>query len=247
MITFAIMNNPYMRCCKMIHTKSLSILLSIVLCICLICCTCSPVNAESSSLWQGKLWYAFGDSITSLGYYIDTVNEELGTVSVKYDHSGFSYSQLAEVYTEMISDTIPSIITLFAGTNDFGHSGSIEEMQIGLRTILDGLYTAYPTVQIVIITPLQRNFDHESKPIETGGLGPNEQGLYLIDYVRAIRSIAETYGTPCLDLYSCGGINLINAREKTMDGDGLHPSKSYGPVIGHIIARFINQFAPYDP
>ena len=236
-----------MRCCQMIQSKPLFILISIILCVCMICCSCSLSFAEHSSLWHGKLWYAFGDSITSLGYYIDTVNEELGTVSAKYDHSGFSYPQLAEVYTEMISNVTPSIITLFGGTNDFGHSGSIKEMENGLKTILDVLYNAYPTVQIVIITPLQRNCDHELKPIETAGLGPNEQGLYLIDYVQAIRDIAEAYGTPCLDLYSCGGINLINAREKTMNGDGLHPSKSYGPVIGHIIAQFISQFAPFDP
>ena len=217
---------------------------------CFFCCYCCSGNAESvknPDVWRGKLWYAFGDSITSLGYYIDTVDAELGTVSVKYDHSGLSYSQLADVYTEMISDVTPDLITLFAGTNDFGHSGSVKAMESGLKKILDGLYTAYPTVQIVIITPLQRNSDHEARPIETGGLGPNELGKYLIDYVQAIRNIAEAYGTPCLDLYSCGGINLLNARAKTMNRDGLHPSESYGPVIGHIIAQFISQFAPYTP
>ena len=217
---------------------------ALFLCACLMFGSCS---ASAESVWQGKTWYAFGDSITSLGYYIDTVNEELGTVSVKYDHSGYSYAELANVYTEMITDTAPDLITLFAGTNDFGHSGRIKDMENGLRTILNGLYTAYPTVQIVIITPLQRNFDHESKPIETGGLGPNKLGKYLIDYVKAIRAIAEEYGTPCLDLYSCGGMNLLNAREKTMNGDGPHPSVTYGPVIGHIIAQFISGYAPYNP
>ena len=218
---------------------------ALFLCICLLFAFALPARAESP--WKGATWYAFGDSITSLGYYIDQVDEELGTVSFKYDHSGFSYAQLAGVYREMITDSAPDLITLFAGTNDFGHSGTIEDMEAGLRTILDGLYTAYPRVQIVIITPLQRNFDHESKPIETGGLGPNELGKYLIDYVKAIRAITEEYGTPCLDLYSCGGINLLNAREKTMNGDGLHPSITYGPVIGHIIAQFISGYAPYNP
>ena len=42
-------------------------------------------------------------------------------------------------------------------------------------------------------------------------------------------------------------MNLLNAREKTMNGDGLHPSITYGPVIGHIIAQFISGYAPYNP
>ena len=211
----------------------------------LLCCLLSgPVTASGEGLWQGKTWYAFGDSITSLGYYIDTVNEELGTVSVKYDHSGFAYPDLAEVYTEMITEEAPDLITIFAGTNDFGHSGKPEETETSMRMILSGLYSAYPLVQIVVITPLQRNSDHESTPIETGGLGPNELGYYLIDYVNVIRNVASEYGTPCLDLYTCGGINLINARSKTLNGDGLHPSAEYGPVIGHMIAAFVKGLAP---
>lgn len=226
------------------RTAAVQVLILLVLCMITNCAVSEP--AQPRSPWEGKTWYAFGDSITSLGYYIDTVNEELGTVSVKYDHSGYAYPDLAGVYTEMITETPPDLITIFAGTNDFGHSGWIEDMEKGLRTILDGLYTAYPTVQIVIITPLQRNSDHEATPIETGGLGPNDLSCYLIDYVETIRNIAAEYGTPCLDLYSCGGINLLNAREKTMNGDGLHPSKEYGPVIGHIIASFIKGLAPMN-
>ena len=36
------------------------------------------------------------------------------------------------------------------------------------------------------------------------------------------------------------------AREKTQGGDGLHPSAEYGPVLGHIIAQFILNYAPMN-
>ena len=198
-----------------------------------------------SSRWVNKKWFAFGDSITAMGYYIGTVDSDIGTKSTKYGHGGWSLAELKNVYTEMIgTGTTPDIITIFAGTNDFGHSGTVEAMEDGLQTILEGLYTAFPKVQIVIITPLQRNFDATDVPTETSGLGPNSLGKYLIDYVDAIKETAKNYGTPCLDMYSVGGINMINASEKT--SDGLHPNAGYGVVLGHIISSFIDDYAPYN-
>jgi len=209
-----------------------------------------PAQAEEKAAgrpWEGKTWFVFGDSITSMGYYIDPVNEELGTVSVKYDHSGYDFPQLAAVWQEMLdADFGPDLITIFAGTNDFGHGTPIDETANAVRVILKGLYTKYPSTQIIIITPLQRNSDPEIHPEETEGLGPNKQGKYLADYVEVIREAARDFGTPCLDLYACGGINIVNAREKTVGGDGLHPSAEYGPVLGHIIAQFILNYAPMN-
>lgn len=212
----------------------------------------APAAAEGpagspKSPWEGKTWFAFGDSITSLGYYIDTVNAELGTSCVKFDHSGYSYPELAQVHKEMTeADFGPDLITLFAGTNDFGHGKPVEEMENSVRVILKDLYLAFPKTQIIVITPLQRNSDPAVHPTETEGLGPNSQGRYLIDYVETIKAVAAELGTPCLDLYACGGINLLNAREKTLNGDGLHPSEEYGKVLGHIIAQFILQYAPMN-
>lgn len=201
-------------------------------------------NYNNSQVWKNKKWFAFGDSITAMGYYIDTVNNELETISTKFGHGGYSYKQLSTVYTEMIDGTTPDIITLFAGTNDFGHSGTIADMVSGMETIINGLYTAYPKVQLVIITPLQRNFDASQTPTETSGLGPNSLGLYLIDYVEKIREVAEKYSIPCLDFYSMGGINANNASVKTLDG--LHPNSSYGDIMGYMIAKFIESLKPFN-
>jgi len=193
--------------------------------------------------WNGRKWFAFGDSITYRGHYIPTANNLLGTMSTKFGHSGYSYAELATVYTEMIDGTTPDVITLFAGTNDFGHNGTISDMVSGMRTIIDGLYTAYPKVQLIIITPLQRNYSGSASG-EIAGLGPNNLGKYLIDYVNAIKEIAQEYSIPCLDLYSCGGINMNNVSVKTEDG--LHPIATYGAVLGHQIGNFILGYMPFD-
>lgn len=199
--------------------------------------------SDRQSTWKNKLWYALGDSITAMGYYIPFAEKMLDVKARAFGHSGWSYTELATIYTEMIGADTPNIITLFAGTNDFGHSGTVEAMRNGLETIINGLFAAYPFVTLFIVTPLQRNFDG-SVGGETEGLGPNQLGLYLIDYVRAIREIAEKYSIPVIDLYAYGTINMLNARlYKTIDG--LHPTRQFGENIGYIIANKIKEFYPY--
>ena len=198
--------------------------------------------AKINDYWSGSTWFAFGDSITGMGYYIPQVDEELGTISTAYGHGGASYAQLASYYTEMIGGDTPDLITLFAGTNDFGHSGTIDAMKGGMRTIIEGLYQAFPKVTLIIIAPLQRDYTG-ADPGETAGLGPNSLGLYLVDYVDAIKEIAQEYSIPCLNLYNEGGINSHNASEKT--SDGLHPNSAYGVCIGHMIANFAKNYLPF--
>ena len=193
--------------------------------------------------WKYSEWFAFGDSITHMGYYVPSACDITGLKCTRYGHSGYSYWQLKDVYTELLSGDEPQIITLFAGTNDFGQSETVEHTSEGLTAIIEGIYSAFPKVQIIIVTPLQRNFDISLNPDDQAGLGPNNIGKYLIDYVTTIKEIAEKYSIPCLDLYSCGGINELNASQKT--SDGLHPTIEYGNNIGVIIGNFINNYAPF--
>ena len=55
--------------------------------------------------------------------------------------------------------------------------------------------------------------------------GANSLGLYLEDYVEAIRDIADAYSLPIIDLYSECGFNTLNiASEYTLDG--LHANNA---------------------
>lgn len=200
---------------------------------------------EYTSPWMGKKHYAFGDSITAQGYYFNSMENVLGVQTTKFGYTGATYTDLASEYTDMIIQNVtPDIITIWAGTNDFGHSNPLSDMETGLRTILTGLSTTYPTTQLIVITPTQRNFDASQTLGETSGLGPNALGKYLIDYVEKIIEVANEFGVPVLDLYSLSGINTINALSKT--SDGLHPTQDCGNYIGYVIGKFIEGYKPYN-
>ena len=98
-------------------------------------------------------------------------------------------------FAEMDPDA--DVIVVFGGTNDFGHGdapmGVMEDRTPdtfygALHTLYAGLIGRYPEARIVILTPLHRL--EEDNP--RGTCGKPEPVGRLIDYVRAIRQVAET-------------------------------------------------------
>ena len=62
----------------------------------------------------------------------------------------------------------------------------------------------------------------------------------LIEYVRAIRQVAEYYSLPLLDLYACSGLqpNVPVIAEKYCP-DGLHPNKAGYAILTRRIKHFL--------
>lgn len=188
-----------------------------------------------------KLWFAFGDSITDMGYYIDTVCQDLDLECVNYGFSGYSYGVdeapfgcLLQACEEMLQDPrTPEIVTLFGGTNDFGHNSKAESTEENFRRILARIQERWPKAKLLVILPLQRDFHPEPGSWETAGMGPNKLGMYLEDYVKKIQTAAEESGIPVLDLYHESGITKENAGDYTLDG--LHPTPECGITLGHQI------------
>lgn len=194
-----------------------------------------------------KLWFAFGDSITDMGYYIDTVCRDLDIECAKYGFSGYSYGVdeapfgcLLDACDEMLRDVrTPQIITLFGGSNDFGHNSKLESTEENLCRILDKIKAKWPDAKLMIFLPLQRDYHPEEGSWETAGLGPNKYGLYLGNYAERIRSVAEEAGIPILDLYHEAWITKENAWTYTLDG--LHPTPAYGISLGHQISAAMKE------
>lgn len=188
-----------------------------------------------------KIWFAFGDSITDMGYYIDTVCRDLDLECGKYGFSGYSYGVdeapfgcLLQASEEMLQDArTPDIITLFGGSNDFGHNSKLESTGENLRRILKNIKEKWPSAKLLVILPLQRDYHPEEGSWETAGVGPNKYGLYLEDYVNVIRTAAKDADVPVLDLYHEAWITKENAWTYTLDG--LHPTPAYGISLGHQI------------
>lgn len=137
-------------------------------------------------------------------------------------------------FAEMDDDA--DMIFVFGGTNDFG-SG---DAPIGkptdktpytfygaLHTLYIGLINKYPASKICIITPLHRLIEE------------NKNGK-LIDFVNAIREVAEFYSLPVLDLYANFGINpQVPVMKENYMPDGLHPNDTCYEMLAEKIAAFI--------
>ncbi len=140
-------------------------------------------------------------------------------------------------------DEDSDIVVIVGGTNDFGHG----DAQIGtpddrtpdtfygaLHTLYRGLLERLPMATIVVVTPLHRKNEESA----CGDNKPAPVGV-LREYVEIIRSVAEIYSLPVLDLFAAGGmqprIEIIN---QTYFVDGLHPNDN-----GHaLMARKIESF-----
>lgn len=121
-------------------------------------------------------------------------------------------------------------IIVFGGTNDYGHGdaplGTPQDRTPktfygALHTLILYLLNAYPTAQIVFLTPLHRVG-------ETDRLY-NERGMRLSGnlqtYVDIILAVCGEYGLPVLDLFRTSGLqpNVPIIKENFVP-DGLHPN-----------------------
>ena len=98
-----------------------------------------------------------------------------------------------------------------------------------INVALDRLKREFPDRQIVLITPIRRGFfTCGATNVRRDDSYANEIGLYLEDYVRAIKEAGEVWSVPVVDAYSESGLlpampsfsDCCN-REST---DRLHPS-----------------------
>lgn len=98
-----------------------------------------------------------------------------------------------------------------------------------INLVLSYLKTNFPNQQIVIFTPIHRGFaqfgQYNVQPDESFA---NALGLYIDDYVAALRQAGEVWSMPVIDFYAVSG---LYPNEASQDGyianvhtDRLHPN-----------------------
>lgn len=149
-------------------------------------------------------------------------------------------------------------ILIWAGTNDFNASrpigdffseseenvnvnGKIEKRKKrtlvldeatfsgSINSVLSYIKSNFPTQQIIILTPIHRAFarfgDNNVQPSEEYA---NAEGLYIDDYVSAIKRAGEIWSVPVIDLYSISGIYPLDKSHDCYiadpQTDRLHPN-----------------------
>lgn len=134
-------------------------------------------------------------------------------------------------------------IILFGGTNDFAQDLPIgkvdddfDETLLGaMNNTLKAIYASNAKANIMLITPMWRSrINAGSVDVETT---PNGIGLYLRDYVDAVKLIGDKYHIPVLDLYHEFNVNSLNF--STWLADGLHPNDAGYARLAEKIAKFI--------
>ena len=175
-------------------------------------------------------------------------------VSATSDY-GTSNSPLINRYTS-IPDS--DVITIFMGTNDYGHEtplGTIEDkgdisFYGALNTIIPGILSAHPSSRLIWITPTHRYGRGTSGILGTAftyDYIPNGRGHNLKDYVDAIKAVCERHSVPVIDLFNISGIDpsVSEMRSKYMP-DGLHPNAAGHEKIASIIAaNWVQQAAKW--
>lgn len=133
------------------------------------------------SKWSGKTWNVIGDSITEKNFrsnlnYHDYVAQKIGCKVNNYGSSGTgwrtpsAYSGFSNAIHQRIGSLATAdLITVFAGTNDWGRVG--KDMVLGafgdtsaatsfygaVDQVLNTLRTNFPTQTIAVFTPLERS------------------------------------------------------------------------------------------
>lgn len=207
----------------------------------------NPVVADHR--YKNKVLMTLGDSITDSAStsftYPPIVADHFGMTL--FD-GGWSGRRIRNAFgrTTIASDTnilASHIITIAHGTNDFKLEtslGTILDTPTSKATLDNATYnattnqtdgtfyadykgvvehvlTVNPQARIILITPIRRTQKAAT------GTDTNTKGHKLVDYVNAIKAIAEYYGLPVLDNYNTSGFNTKTI--PTWTSDGLHPTE----------------------
>lgn len=139
------------------------------------------------------------------------------------------------------------VITISYGTNDYIEPGArlnnpndpfdVTTVCGALRYSVRALQTAYPSIKILVTTPVYRMLlDEETREVIATSDEKNWGSGTLTDYSLAIRQACEDMNVPCLDLQNVSQINW-NTRTFYFDShDGVHPNEAGRRQIAGLIS-----------
>lgn len=210
----------------------------------------------------GKNLLTIGDSISfgvggTNNHYQDFITKITGATIINNSFSGAKYALKVdhEPWNSHSFYTLSSTVDLanidymwvMFGTNDFNNA-----IPIGNGTNLDpyttkgAMYAGLnnflsrkPTLKIIISTPIF-GATIDGTNYANLDITPNSAGLYIADYVSAIKDVCKTFRIPVFDAqYECG-INNVNYN--TYLSDKLHPNDAGYELIGTKFGRFIMNY-----
>jgi len=214
------------------------------------------ISKTSDKKLSGKKLLTLGDSNSANGYYQQKIAEITGATIVNNSFAGAKYSitnnptyDPHSFYTLSSTVDLTDIEHVFImfGTNDYNNSlalGNATEkvsttVKGALYAGLENLLTRKPSLKIFISTPIWSGTITDTK-LEDCHTTPNNIGLYLRDYVEAVKDVCKLFGVPVFNALENGGINKFNYT--TYYYDYIHLNQNVGhPMMGTKFANFIKQ------
>ena len=194
----------------------------------------------------------FGDSITVANNvdrpWTAIVANDLNTSATKNGWSGTTYTSGSREHSavDRVDEiTNQDLVVVEFGVNDFhygrplGKFGDTDTSKFygALDFVYNKLITNNPTAKFVIMTPM-KNHGYGTSP---DSFTENSDGHYQIDYVNAIKQVADKYSLPVLDMYANSGISAMNeTHNKKYLFDGLHPNQEGSFIVASKVIGFIN-------
>lgn len=98
-----------------------------------------------------------------------------------------------------------------------------------INKVMDFLKTNYPAKQIILLTPIHRaRASFSNQNIQPEELFPNKLGVFVEEYVGAVKEAANVWAVPVIDLNSICGLYPLNDSHVRYFHDGntdrLHPN-----------------------
>lgn len=196
--------------------------------------TPTPKPVVKKSIWKGKKWYAIGDSITRQNTYTKYLDRYCKFK--RYYNAGQSGKCMTDMTAKLAVEPLTGydLVTVFAGTNDFGFNTPLGTMQDtpdvrsfygDTKRLIEAIKAQNPNIKIVFFTPIKRGSTTTRPAYNTA----NAVGCTLENYVNAVIEVCNYYQIPYLDLFRCSEFNENTFTKLTKDN--LHPNNRGGKSL----------------
>lgn len=231
-----------------------------------ICDSLSIDTGNATFPWKNKKVTCLGDSITQgdsgegglIPSYVPRMQSLLQTMPTNAGLAGSKITPMSDDKDSSFVGRMGSIkdqdvVTIFGGINDFQWNAPLGKMSDSadnpttfygaLKDIVTTLSKNNPQAKLMFITPMKTTKFQYHTFDENGELMKNANGNTQLDFVNAIKQVADYYSIPVLDMYSCSNYSPYLPSQVGHDNftaDGLHPTEHGYERIAQTIAKAIN-------
>ena len=187
---------------------------------------CDCIVSDDPNAWDDLIDYATNSNTT----YLPHLNKLMAIDWTKVDAIGLMYGANDYASNTPVGSSYNETITNFDGACAYG---------------LKKLLTKYPHLQVLILTPFDREMTAGDASTMTD-VAQNTAGLLISDYADSLLNVQSRFHCPVIDTGKLFGINQYNIL--TYAPDGTHPRANIAQKrLGWLFAKAVeNNLAPFN-